>query len=737
MNFIEKIKKNLSGILFIIFSLFSYIWLNYLLYHLINLKINMWYVTTPILLLLHILLLRFITLRWIYEWQFPVQCINLYFSSVPQAKANRTQLLKMKEGISVLLELTGGVQRSHINAIKQGILKVSRIIEQFADVVERYRKLSKKQTEAYQAFLNLDNDMGRFGFKEYFTNLNTLNLSAKTKCEWKLSAKNQISNAIYKYKLLQINLDLRIVIDLLDEFICERYGLLSFTKWKNIFNNDAFCSIEKIHCDFIRGLSDFTIEEHRINHIQYMLVKSDSKFEEDDEPNPQTKSKTLLIMCCPNGGPYELGSLTKCNFFLSNSIDLLLWNYRGYGFSKGKATFNRSRRDIELVYDDVVRVAKYEKIGVYGYSIGGVAAMHLAAVRKVDVLISDRNFASISDAAYGLKYGLILLLLFKMICVRSDRTMKEFFKAKCPKIVLCSPSDSLIMSNATIKTGISRYVMKNCIEGSTTESALEFLIGKNDMKIFIDNIFRVLVYVKNVQRKSEQDEEDEPKEANQINSMNVGSSTKVYDKLIDDEHNEDIILTTANQSIKDDDLINECLYNFIHLFTSSCTENIDYCVKENLSMRRTKIMLQCLFDNILVWGCRTVDEPNAETFLENVTNKMFDPALTLALLNKAESELSKIVNSVKYSNNEIITAVNALQPIMKKMIDNYHLLIPKNEVIDSNALIPEEKKEEKSMRSIIEKLQCYLIRLKCGHNGLATPAENDVLLYYLKKAKFI
>ena len=195
--------------------------------------------------------------------------------------------------------------------------------------------------------------------------------------------------------------------------------------------------------------------------------------------------------------------------------------------------------------------------------------------------------------------------------------MKEFFKAKCPKIVLCSPSDSLIMSNATIKTGISRYVMKNCIEGSTTESALEFLIGKNDMKIFIDNIFRVLVYVKNVQRKSEQDEEDEPKEANKINSMNVGSSTKVYDKLIDDEHNEDIILTTANQSIKDDDLINECLYNFIHLFTSSCTENIDYCVNENLSMRRTKIMLQCLFDNILVWVCnRTVGKTCQKSYCD-------------------------------------------------------------------------------------------------------------------------
>ena len=741
MNFIEKIKKNISGILFIIFFLFSYCWLNFLLYHLINLKINIWYVSTATMVFLHLLLLRFITLRWIYEWQFPVQRINLYFSSVPPAKANRTQLLKMKEAISVLLELTGGVQRNHINAIKQGMLKVSRIIEQFADVVERYSKLSKKQSEAYQAFLNLDADMRRFGFKDYFTNINTLNLSAKTKCEWKLSAKNQINNAFYKYKLLQINLDLRIVIDLLDEFICERYGILSLTKWKNIFNNDAFCSIEKIHCDFIRGLSDYTIEEHTVNHIQYIIVKSDSKFEEDDEPNDKNSKKTLLIMCCPNGGPYELGSLTKCNFFLSNSIDLLLWNYRGYGFSKGKATFNRSRRDVELVYDDAVKGGRYGKVGVYGYSIGGVAAIHLASVRKVDLLISDRNFASISDAAYGLKYGVVLYLLFKMICVRSDRTMKEFFKAKCPKIVLCSPSDNLIMSNATIKTGISRYIMKNCIEGSNTESALEFLIGKNDVKIFIDNIIRVLLYVKEVQEKAEPDEEEEePVVKNQINSLNVDEKgpTQVYDKLIESDHNEDIIITTANQSIKDDDLINECLYNFINLFTSSCTESIDYCVDEKLSTRRSKLILQCLFDNILIWGCRSIDGPNAGNFLETVASKLFDPNLTLAVLNKAAGELSKIVHSVKYSNNEIITAVNALEPIMKKMIDNYHLLVPKKEMVDvSDALIPEEKKEEKSIKNLLEKLQCYLIRLKCGHNGLATPAENDVLLHYLKKENFI
>ena len=64
-------------------------------------------------------------------------------------------------------------------------------------------------------------------------------------------------------------------------------------------------------------------------------------------------------------------------------------------------------------------------------------------------------------------------------------------------------------------------------------------------------------------------------------------------------------------------------------------------------------------------------------------------------------------------------------------------IIQVDEKVPVKLLIPEEKKEEKSMRSIIEKLQCYLIRLKCGHNGLATPAENDVLLYYLKKAKFI
>ena len=50
-------------------------------------------------------------------------------------------------------------------------------------------------------------------------------------------------------------------------------------------------------------------------------------------------------------------------------------------------------------------------IAVGGYSIGGVAATHLAVNRKIDVLISDRNFASISKIAYCFPFGKILKFL--------------------------------------------------------------------------------------------------------------------------------------------------------------------------------------------------------------------------------------------------------------------------------------------------------------------------------------
>lgn len=76
----------------------------------------------------------------------------------------------------------------------------------------------------------------------------------------------------------------------------------------------------------------------------------------------------------------------------------MCWNYRGYGESK-KGWFDTlnpttSKRDAERVLAFIVNKLQIKgKIGVYGRSIGGIAACHLAAKYNdlVEVLVVDRT----------------------------------------------------------------------------------------------------------------------------------------------------------------------------------------------------------------------------------------------------------------------------------------------------------------------------------------------------------
>ena len=71
------------------------------------------------------------------------------------------------------------------------------------------------------------------------------------------------------------------------------------------------------------------------------------------------------------------------NFFLKRDINVLCWNYRGYGESSQGFMETLSpykcKRDAEYVMALLVNKLRLKgKIGVYGRSIGGVTACHLA-----------------------------------------------------------------------------------------------------------------------------------------------------------------------------------------------------------------------------------------------------------------------------------------------------------------------------------------------------------------------
>ena len=111
-----------------------------------------------------------------------------------------------------------------------------------------------------------------------------------------------------------------------------------------------------------------------------------------------------MIICNPNAGFAEIQQYSNSflDFYLDFGINVVLWNYRGYGNSTGIPSPEANRADAEVVFDwakaqteEAVNGKKQVKIGAHGISIGGLAASHLGRIGAVDFLFLDRTFSSI------------------------------------------------------------------------------------------------------------------------------------------------------------------------------------------------------------------------------------------------------------------------------------------------------------------------------------------------------
>ena len=92
------------------------------------------------------------------------------------------------------------------------------------------------------------------------------------------------------------------------------------------------------------------------------------------------KEKSLIIICGPNGASYEIFAYTDkwIEYYLDFGISVFLWNYRGYGESKGTVNYENMKSDAECVYEFMKHRFNFGKIGVHGISLGGIPACHLA-----------------------------------------------------------------------------------------------------------------------------------------------------------------------------------------------------------------------------------------------------------------------------------------------------------------------------------------------------------------------
>lgn len=139
-------------------------------------------------------------------------------------------------------------------------------------------------------------------------------------------------------------------------------------------------------------------------------------------------------------------------FFIKRGINVMCWNYRGYGKSSypfgGSINPYYCKLDAEKVLEFLVHKIKIRgKIGVYGRSLGGIACCHLANKypQYIKAMIADRTFAELDLLSEKRIEGWFTRILYRFISynwnVHNDR---NFLEAKCYKIMTCDAKDDVV-----------------------------------------------------------------------------------------------------------------------------------------------------------------------------------------------------------------------------------------------------------------------------------------------------
>jgi fermentation-respiration switch protein FrsA (DUF1100 family) len=156
---------------------------------------------------------------------------------------------------------------------------------------------------------------------------------------------------------------------------------------------------------------------------------------------PANDANLTLVFCHGNGGniSHRLANLQILNDL---GVNCLIFDYRGYGNSGGKPSEKGVYLDAQTAYDWLINEKKIspENIIIYGQSLGGSVATHLASEVKARGLIIESTFTSFTDVASHY-YPYLPVKLFAKFRFNTFENLK---KVKYPVLIIHSSEDDLI-----------------------------------------------------------------------------------------------------------------------------------------------------------------------------------------------------------------------------------------------------------------------------------------------------
>ena len=558
-------------------------------------------------IILHLIFLRYLIFTFIYPGKNFL--VNFYLRSVfgkIRAKSFNYSLELFQNRIDKILQSNKNHENSnHVTiSISNTQINKSKVSSKYVDIYEQIKEHFGELNSYENEFLeklrsfktSIENSSLQDNFKKYYH-----------KEQIYISEKDAIDYENIKNKAKEIQI-------LLNEYRGEwGVGTNIFKYVKNFFYNDILSSKKFIRTNALitkPNSQEFLIKTKDDYNLDCLLIFSNSK-------NQKICSKNLVIVCGPNLTPFEnlINSWDIDNLYLMNDVDILFWNYRGYGFSEGNADFTNSCEDILNIYDHIMEHFHYTKIAVHGLSIGGVPASYLASKRNINLIIADRTFGSVEDIINSFPfcnkfiYYLAKIILFPFI----DNT-ENFIKSSCKKILLNDPEDKTIIDTFSLKTSISKKIINELFQVKNKELNLRKIESNNILDYALDpdqskEIFSAFKYTINFLKNKSINESNNDQELIFLEKTNINSNNyNIDDKAqkLTDINNMNLInsenmsnpMNAIQISLKD---ISDTFYSKIKMLYSKFNSAGDYLIRFTEYMNNQS-HFNNFFNNLFVYG---------------------------------------------------------------------------------------------------------------------------------------
>ena len=759
-------------------------------------------ISIPLQIFLHLLLIRYIILEIAFSGQNffisrsifynlgKMQACHAHDTFVPFLTALLSFRQKMKDLFIDLYEL---------NSLKRQIYANNYLLNVYLDIFNKMKNKFNQLTVDQQIFFHNLNHLKDAINKENLENfinetIQTIEKNGKKSIiELPEEDMNNIKSKIAEQGSNIFNIDkimevLLTLIKQMKDYVGEKNYCFSKNNIRNYLYNKLFASLEQFQVE----LNDkYNTEEHQLltkdkKQIEYIIIKSPK----------ESSRKKLMIICGPNGVPYQIFARNiNLDNYLQSNIDVLCWNYRGYGFSKGKTSYNNLRSDVLELFDEVKNNFNYERFAVHGISIGGIPCCHLARHRsQIELMICDRNFGRLDNITQSFIAGRFLFFIYKYFFFQSSDNVDNYLNVKCDKIILNDAKDKIVLESCSLKTLVAQSLCEKYLEcykendiisintkdTNSYNSSNNFLIDKitnqnhhnNELealsskkennlhqnmtlnRLIGENVNNNINKEKILQKKTALDKILGSVEEKKIFVNSLISISNIIDKDKFEVNPKkscfnniiNLVKKNSNQysNLKEEELQNTSgIFDFVKVHMSEILDSIQgagdslYSLISFTKDYTKQIYIDNFFNNLFIWGSLSYNHNDGDLQIHKLKN-------VKNIFKSTRKLFEEFINSQEIMNYKELTLVKEINNIY-----NYFSKMEKNlENVGLNTnngfikLIKKDLIDDKDNNISYEKCLMQLNRgnyvpLYCGHNGALNKEEREMLDYYLTKTSFI